>query len=142
GAQSWDWRARSRDCRATLAMTPKATFPLLRGAAGDDAISAAARAPRVLRLVTGDVLDRRCAQLTTGHRLEDLCGDREALLAPTLGLGAVQHVVRQEAEMRGGGDLARQIAGELQVLGDDVDGAAGGEGAAQYRTRDVVEGPA
>src|ERR1700730_14331231 len=123
-------------------MTPKATSPSLRGAAGDYGILAAPRAPRVFRLVARRVVDRRRAQLTAGHRFEDLCGNRKALLAPALGLGAAQHVVREEAKMGGCGDLARQIAGKLQVLGDDVEGAAGGESTAQHRAWNIVEGPA
>src|SRR5207244_9431235 len=69
-------------------------------------------APGVLRLVARDFVDRPCAQLAAGHRLEDLGGDREALLPPALRLGAVQHVVRDEAEMGWCSDLAREITGE------------------------------
>ena len=54
-------------------------------------------------------------------------------MPPALRLGAVQHVVGEEAEIGRGGDLAGQIASEGEALGDDVEGAAGGEGACQDR---------
>ncbi len=50
--------------------------------------------------------------------------------------------MREETEISGCGDVTRQLAGEMQILGDDVEGAAGGEGAGQHRARDVVEGAA
>jgi hypothetical protein len=64
-----------------------------------------------LRLVARR-LDVRGAQLDPGHRLEDFGGDRKALLSPALCLAAVQDVVCEESQLRGGGDLARKIAGE------------------------------
>src|SRR6516165_2153068 len=70
------------------------------------------RAPRVGRLVARHVSGWSRAQLAAGHRLKDFGGDREALLSPALCLAAVQDVVREEPQLRGGGDLARKIAGE------------------------------
>src|SRR2546421_68701 len=61
---------------------------------------------------------------------------------PSMPPRSLQSPGLEEREMGGCGDLARQLAGELQVLGDDVEGAAGGERATQDRARDVVEGPA
>ena len=55
------------------------------------------------------------------------------------GLSAAE---RNVDALRGSGDLARQIAGELQVFGDNVERPTGGEGAAQHRSRDIVEGSA
>src|SRR6516165_1350413 len=98
--------------------------------------------PRVGRLIARHVSRGGCAQLDAGHRLEDLGSDRKALLPPALRLGAVQHIVREKAETGRGGDLARQLAGECQIFGDDVEGAAGGKSTGQYRARDVVKGPA
>jgi hypothetical protein len=72
-------------------------------------------------LVTGHVPDGR-AELRAGHCFEDPRGDRKAFLPPTLRLGANQHVVREKPEMRRRPDFASQIAGEMQVFGDDVEG--------------------
>ena len=77
-----------------------------------------------------------------GHRFEDAGGDRKPVLAPALGLGAMQYVMGEEAETGRGGDLAGEFAGQMQILGDDVERAAGGERAGQHRARDVVEGAA
>ncbi len=77
-----------------------------------------------------------------GHGFEDAGGDRETVLSPALGLGAVEDVVREEAQRLRRADFAGELAGEVQILGDDVERAAGGEGAGQHRARDVVEGAA
>ena len=87
------------------------------------------RPSRIVRLVAYRILPGLRAQLVAGHRFEDAGGDRETVLTPALGLGAVEYVVREEAEIARGGNFAGQIAGEVQIFGDDVEGAAGGEGA-------------
>src|SRR5215469_5494725 len=94
-------------------------FPSIR----DDGL--AGGPPRVDRLVVRRVGGGCRTQLDAGHRLEDLGGDRKALLPPALRLGAMQHVVREKPELGRRGDLARQLAGECQILGDDVESAAG-----------------
>ena len=61
------------------------------------------------------------AQLVAGHRFEDAGGDRKTVLSPALGLGSVEDIVREETEISGCGDLTRELAGEMQILGDDVE---------------------
>jgi len=93
--------------------------------------------PGVVPLVNGRALDRRRAELSSGHRFENPGGDRKTLPTPALRLGAVQHVMGKKAQMRGRRDFAGQIASEMEILRDNVEGSAGGERAAQHRTRDI-----
>ena len=54
------------------------------------------------------------------HPFEDAGGDRKPVLAPALGLRPVQDIMGEEAEIGGGADFAREIASEVQILGDNV----------------------
>jgi hypothetical protein len=47
----------------------------------------------------------------------------------------MQYVVREETEIGRRGAGAGEFAGQMQVLGDDVEGAAGGKDARQHRAR-------
>src|SRR5262245_24561612 len=95
----------------------EAFFPVFSGRAGKIPLpkicwSPAFRAPRVSPLIAGSLDDAGGAQLDAAHRLKDLGGDRKALLPPALRLGAVQHIVREEAEISRGSHLARHLAGQ------------------------------
>jgi len=79
--------------------------------------------------------EARGAQLRPS--LRESGGDRKTLPTPALRLGAVQHVMGKKAQMRGRRDFAGQIASEMEILRDNVEGSAGGERAAQHRTRDI-----
>src|SRR5579871_4045596 len=75
-------------------------------------------AARVVGLIGCGVLSGLGAQFRSRHRLEDAGCDREALLPPALRLGAVQHVMGEQTEFGRRGHRARELASEMQILGD------------------------
>ena len=64
--------------------------------------------------------DFRRAELHPRHRFQDPRHNGKALLSPALDLRTLQHIIREQSDVRRCPHLAGQLAGQVQVLGDDV----------------------
>jgi hypothetical protein len=84
----------------------------------------------------------RSAQLHARHRFQNARHNGKALLPPALGLGALQGVIRQQSEVRRRTHLARQLTGQMHILGNNIQGPTGGKFATEDRPWDVVKGAA
>jgi len=63
-------------------------------------------------------------------------------VAPASRLSVLVGIGGERTQRCRGADVAGELTGELNILGDDVECAAGGEGAGEHATGDAVEGAA